>query len=345
METLTLDKEEFKEMQEPEKKEEKKVTNLLDKAMLVSIRMGWLPQTKTISNKVLTTTADPRMINNTKRLYDSLELKKIGNARASIANYLRYKSSPFPAKAGHFLIGVDLFNEVENRLMEHLTEETALVDAFVAVYDLAVQESEKLLGDQFNASDYPSKDTVKSYFTFEWSYEKFGINEKLEEMSKEAAERQETQFRRTINDAGIACEQLIAEQFLQLVNNFAEKLEPTGELNKDGSEKKRIIRDSLLGKITQFYADLPYRNITANPELELAGNEVRDMLSGKTVDEVRDDEALREDLRKGFANVKTILEGVKNQYGSHSQQVWNKITEESTVFRVMDKMDQGQEEV
>src|SRR6266496_309778 len=114
----------------PEVEVPAKQNQFWDNCLLLCITRRWIPQTKTIRSKILQSDADPKMVSATKKLFDSPELRAIIRHDERLSEYLKWKSSPMPLKKGHYVVGADLFHEVENRLIKHNEETMALVDAF-----------------------------------------------------------------------------------------------------------------------------------------------------------------------------------------------------------------------
>lgn len=282
--------------------------NILDSALLLIITRRWLPMTKTVNSHVVNSTADKKMLSVNKKLFDSPELKAIASNQIKLDEFIARRSSPIPLKKGHHLVAVDLYSEVENVLMQTLEKHNQLVDAFVDVYQKAVEKAKDLLGDQFNENDYPVSSAVKSYFLFTWEYLEFSTSSKLKIISKEAAERNEERFQANVVQAGQAMEQLLRAQMQGLVKHLVERLTPTGEFNEDLTEKKRVFRDSMLDKINDFLSVFDARNLTQSAELKGLVEQARALTQGITPEVLRSDEALRDSVSTGFTKIRTELD-------------------------------------
>lgn len=281
-----------------------KVSNIMENALLLVLTRRWIPQTKTISSKVLNSTAESKMISVTKKLFDCPELKAIAANQVKVDEYLKRRSSPMPLKKSHHLLAADLFAEVEHNLNEFLEKHNELVDKFVGVYEKAVEEAKQLLGDQFNPSDYPTKENVKHYFYFGWEYLQFGISERLKELDKEVATRQEEQFQTQILQAGETCSALLTQQFQKLLEHLADRLTPVEE---EGELKRKTFRDKMLDPISDFLAVYDFRNLGSNEALTPLVNKVKSLMNGVSVSKLKENMNTQQELEK---EIKTIKEQI-----------------------------------
>lgn len=296
------------EVETPVISQQEKVHNIFDNALVLLITRRWIPLTKTIRNKVLNSTADPRMVSANKKLFDCPELRAIIRHEEKLDEYLKYKATPFPFKKGHHLVGADLYHQVEHTLILHAQKRNELIDAFIAVYERAKNDAKVLLGDQYNEHDYLSSEQVRQRFHFQWDYLQFTVSEKLKELDKAVAERKEQEWQSQIIQAGEAADQLLSAQFKLILDSLNEKLTPTGELNEDGTPKEKTLRTDALDKITAFLADLPARNVNQNSQLKAFAAQASQLLNGVTPAKMKENQGLKDQVRDGFATLKASLD-------------------------------------
>ncbi len=292
--------------------------NIFDTALLMVITRGWIPMTKTIKGSVIQSTADPRMVSSNKKLFDCPELRAIIRNEEKFDEYLKWKGTPFPLKKGHHLIPVDLYHQVENKLREHKEIRARLVEEFLTVYERAVEDAKKLLGDQFNQNDYLPASRIRDMFRFRAEYLQFTVSDKLRELDKAVHERQQEEWQTTITQAGQAADQLLTAQFKMLLDHLNDKLAPTGETNEDGSEKKKKLHDTMLDRITDFISTLPARNLTNNEHLKAFANQAQALLHDVTTAKIKENDGLKKSLATGFATLKGTLDKFVVEQGTRS---------------------------
>lgn len=279
-----------------------KSSNIMDTAMMLVITRKWIPQTKTISNKILNSTADGKMISVTKKLFDCKELKDIVSNQTKLDEYLKRRSSPLPLKKSHHLVAYDLFSEVEGEINEFFNRHRILVNKFADVYVQAVQDAKELLGDQFNPDDYPSVESVKGYFYFGWEWLEFKVAERLKEIDKEAAERQELQRQEKIIQAGEACTALLTQQMQKILEHLVERLTPVED--DSGELKRKTFRSKMLDPINDFLAVYDARVLGQQTALTPLVSKVKDLMGGKSVQQLKDNPEMRNNLEKEIATIK-----------------------------------------
>lgn len=281
---------------------QKKKSNIMDSALMLVVTRKWIPQTKTITNKILSSTAESKMISVTKKLFDCKELKDIVSNQTKLDEYLKRRSSPLPLKKSHHLVAYDLFHEVEGEINEFFNRHRILVDKFVDVYDEAVNEAKELLGDQFNPEDYPTKEQVKGYFYFGWEWLEFKIAERLKEIDKEAAERQELQREQKIIQAGEACTALLTQQMQKILEHLVDRLTPVE--NEDGELKRKTFRTKMLDPINDFLAVYDARVLGQQTALTPLVEKVKGLMGGASVQQLKDNPEFRNNLEKEIATIK-----------------------------------------
>lgn len=290
--------------------------NILEHAMLLVVTRRWPPSYKTIKGAVIAektdtgvkeTTADRSMYSSTKKLWNSIELKAIGSNETRLDEFLKHKATPVPFKKGHFLIADDLFTVVEAEFMAHLERREKLIDAFIEVYEKAIEDAKVLLGDQFNQRDYPTKDTIRGFFYFSWEYLNFGIADRLQTINKDVAERKEQEHQALIIKAGEAASNLLMEQAQQVFAHMVDRLTPVKD-EETGEMKRKVFRDAMLDPVNDFLSTFDPRNLGNHEGLKTLVDKVKGMMNGVTVQSLKDNAELRQNLEKEMVDVKAAID-------------------------------------
>jgi hypothetical protein len=288
-------------------KQQQIAQNILENALLLIVTRTWPPTFRTIKSPILQTTADRKMISSNKKLWDSKELKAIVANEVKLDEYLKRKATPVPLKKGNHLLAEDLFHEVENEFMAHVERRNQLIDAFEAVYEQAKLDAQNLLGDQYNPNDYPSKERIRSYFHFSWEYLQFGVSERLKQLNKEVAERKHQEFQAQIIQAGEAANQLLEKQAQTIFTHLLDRLTPA-EDPETGEMKRKIFRDKMLSPVNDFILNFSARNLGQHEGLSKLVDQVKGLMDGVTVQQLKDNDQKRIDLESKIREVKDNLD-------------------------------------
>lgn len=282
--------------------EVQKRVNIMDNAVLLTIVRRWPPQTKTISNAVLNTTAQAGWTSVTKKLFKSYEFSAIVNNETLLDNYIRRRSSPMPLRAGHHLVPIDLYNEVEARMLEHVSKREPLIDKFVLAWNKIVENAKEKLGSDFHQSDYPTEQELRNFFYFNWDVLDFEASRKID---REIAARKSTQMQHEIRHAAEVGSQLMRAEMQEIVTHLTDRLSSKEE---NGELKRKTFRDSLLDRITDFKTVFDPRNLAGDTELKALVNQTEALLKGVNPTVLRSDDALRTNVHDGFAKIKDELD-------------------------------------
>lgn len=282
--------------------EVQKRVNILDNAILLTIVRRWPPQTKTIGNAVLNTTAQAGWTSVTKKLFKSFEFSAIVNNETLLDNFIKRRSSPMPLRAGHHLVPVDLYNDVEARLNEHVAKRKPLIAKFVASWQKIVENAKEKLGTDFHQSDYSSDLDLSNYFYFNWDYLDFEASRKID---KEIAARKSTQMMHEVRHAAEVGKQLMRAEMQEIVTHLTDRLSST---EVDGEIKRKTFRDSLLDRISDFRTVFDPRNLAGDDELKALVNKTEALLKGVNPIILRSDDALRTNVHDGFTKIKDELD-------------------------------------
>jgi hypothetical protein len=283
-----------------------KKVNILDAAMLLTVVRRWPPKSKIVADKsIVQTSAQPGMLSLNKKLWDAPQMRAIENNENVLDQFLKFNASAMPLRAGHYLVAMDLYTKVKARIIEHNTARETLIDAFVAAYDDAIIRSKELLGDQYRATDYPTKEQVKGLFYFGHSWLDFSVAGKLQEVDQEAAERQAAQLEGEIHQAAEVQKDLLRKEMQGIVAHLLDRFTPR---EVEGELKKKVIRDTVLDKITDFREIFPAKNLAQDEKLGALVQQANSLLSGVSADKIRADDNLRESMQKGFEAIKTQID-------------------------------------
>lgn len=216
-------------------------------------------------------------------IFDAIQ-KYAGNSRT----YHYHATMPW-SDSGLRLLTTTMFFDYQKEISGMEMEFNRLVEQFVNQYDKLVLQAQMKLGALFNSDDYPHVDTVREKFRFSVKFApvpevgdwRVNVGNEAQEMLKESyAEYYQANLEQAYAD--------VWERTHEALKRMSEKL---------SGEKKQIFRDTLVGNVQEMIDLLDKFNITGDPKMKQAKVKMESALSGITPDALREDDALRHDVK------------------------------------------------
>jgi hypothetical protein len=239
------------------------------------------------------TDADKKELVLTKRIFDSENYRKCIRIAVKTRNWLNSRAVPSPLKEGTYLIPLALLDSVEAKLQETISEYKEAVAEFIAEYPQLIEQWKEKLGSHFDASNYPSPESMKKRFSIERMVLNFSPA-RPDEINQSAE----------IEQAIVEIKAALRAGLLGLVQKLAGML---GE-RKDG--KKRGFQDQALDGFKEWMELLPARLVVDDKELMKLAERATKLLAGKSADDFRDMDDVRVQVKSGLEKVGERLEGL-----------------------------------
>ena len=228
---------------------------------------------------------------------DSTALIKqhIGKAR----NYLRKISLPFPIK-GCVLVPKKLIPEIQEYLKEIEWHYNSAVEDFLYWYPQTIKDAKDSLGELFDECDYPTQETIKNKFSFQWRY--ITIGPSVSRVLPPSIYKEEVKkFRELMEQARSEAITALREEFVELVTNIADKLQ-----NHDDGRPRRL-RDAAVENLKQFLDNFSSRNIFEDAQLSELVEQCRGIISNTNANAIRGNTHVREEVH---LQMEKILAGI-----------------------------------
>ena len=216
-------------------------------------------------------------------IFDAIQ-KYAGNSRT----YHYHATMPW-SDSGLRLLTTTMFFDYQKEITGMEMEFNNLVEQFVNQYDKLVLQAQMKLGALFNPDDYPHVDTVREKFRFSVKFApvpevgdwRVNVGNEAQEMLRESyAEYYQANLEQAYAD--------VWERTHEALKRMSDML---------SGEKKQIFRDTLVGNVQEMIDLLDKFNITGDPKMKQAKVKMESALSGITPDALREDDALRHDVK------------------------------------------------
>ena len=279
---------------------------LLREAMLFSLtRRAWGNRSQGDKN-VITSSADKKRLNLTKRLLSCPELTAINDKMATVYLWCLARSMQSTAvRKGIYFVKRDMIEQFEAYLLAAQAElNDVLVPAFIAAYP-AAKEAMKLpaenggLGDLYVEADYPAVAFFNTAFAIEWSWLALSVPSELPE---EVRTREIAKLRESFDQAQEEIKFALRESFKQVVEHAIERLTP----GPDGRPK--MIRESAIN-FEGFFETFHAKSMVDDNELMALVDRVRGILRNMPdVEDLRLRPTLQVETAEQFAQVNKVLD-------------------------------------
>jgi len=247
--------------------------------------------------------ADSRFLTAGKKLVDTRHeaFRKLTSTRTRLGNYWRGLTLPY-TEPGVRLIrqsDIEAFVHTMAGFRDELVEGEAELNA---VYHQIKADARQRLGRLFNPDDYPAE--VRGLFDVEWDFPSVEPPSYLLRINPEIYQQEQERLARRFEEAVQLAEQAFIAEFAKLVSHLAERL-GSGE---DGA--RRIFRDSAVANLSEFFQRFQSLNIRSNQDLDHLVEQAQQLVQGLTPQDLRDDNALRQQIATEMTQMQTTLEGM-----------------------------------
>jgi hypothetical protein len=250
----------------------------------------------------VTVDADKALLGLSKKLLASEHLQKINTVVGNARTYLKETALPSFFKTGVYLVPMEMVTTIEAKLVAYRAEFETHVDAFLAEYPTLVEQMADPLGVLYNPTDYPSVGKVAASFGFEWRYVSFDVPGRLKAISAVMFEQEAAKAQAKLAMAAEEVQGALRVGLKDLVDGLVEKLQPT----EDG--KRRRLHATSVEKLQTFLSTFDFRNVTDDAELTALVARARDVIGGKDVEQLREDDDLRGAVLSAFQMLQADIE-------------------------------------
>ena len=296
------------------------VTPIYERVVLLGLRFKYVGVTKTVRSASLEVAGlstegvevtpidsskkqpNSRWLTAQKELFSHPTLWAIWKADAEVAAKVDRYCLP-TLVAGTRLLPKAAITKIDPIMVEHSINRPKLVEKFLEYYEAAIEAARPNLGALFDRADYPTVEVARTRFGFYWNY--FSVSgANLAEVSQDIFAREQEKTASAWKELDSEVQQARRLVANDLVSTLIGKLTPV-----DG--KKMGFRSDSLNAIKEFLATFDiFNDATNDAELKIVTEKIRNLVAGCNVDEIKGNEAARDNLKTGFEQIGTALSGM-----------------------------------
>lgn len=280
----------------------KKEAGMMDKTVALVVTFSGIGNSRKVPTSQVEVEADKEWIRVSKKLIEAEELEAVGKLDGEVRRYLDTRALPSLLKKGIYLVPLGFVEEINDKLTTYAATRKVLVEKLVEVYSRLVRDAKDRLRDLFNANDYVDTESLRDAFTLRWRYISFTTPASLQNVNSELFEKEQEKAEAQWSEAKEAIQQMLRASMADMVAHLVDKLSP----KPDG--KRKIFRDTAIGRLNEFLSTFDVRNVTDDIKLKLLVAKSKKLIAGVDPQMLRDDEALRDTVRKGFEEIKTAMD-------------------------------------
>jgi hypothetical protein len=247
--------------------------------------------------------ADARFLTAGKRLLDTRHpaFRRLTAVRTRVTSYWRGLTLPYVEQGVRLLRQADVGPFAH--AMEDFRDELAEAEAGLnAAYEEVKDDARRRLGRLYDPTDYPPE--VQGLFAVAWDFPSVEPPAYLMRVAPEVFEEERRRVAARFEEAVRLAEQAFAAEFGHLLSHLAERL------SDDGTGQRRVFRDSAVTNLSDFFARFAQLNVRSSPELDALVEEAQRLVRGVSPRDLRDNDALRQQVAAEMARVRQQVEGL-----------------------------------
>lgn len=227
--------------------------------------------------------------------------KAVTAVRGKVVAHWKARTLPYP-EAGIRLIRqheVAGFNEQMAEYRSELDEAVNKLDDHYLELKTAAQ---RRLGNLFNANDYPP--SLRELFAVNWDFPNVEPPDYLSQLNPAIYEQEKARVAAHFQEAVRLAEQAFVSEFAKLIEHLTERL------STDGTEDRKVFRNSAITNLTEFFERFRQLNVSSNHDLDALVENAKRIVQGVEPQELRDSSNLRQHIAAQLSGVQSVLDGM-----------------------------------
>lgn len=283
---------------------EQNETQIAEATIVLNLDLGKVTNRRRIKSDTedITTEIDRAMLHVGVDLFDAPELRACQNFQAQLKAQIKLYTVPSFFRGGMYLVKLEAVEKVNEIIEKAKIDFIPVVTAFADVVDQRRDEARERLKGAFSPESYPSREAVLSVYRIEHRWLSMSTPTSLKKISIALFERERMKAEESLRMATDGITALLASEAKALSDHLVERLTPS----EDGKPKQ--IRKSVVANISEYLATFNLRNIGTSEELNTQVDRIQKLIEGVDAQDLRMNETLRDDVKKGFTEVAATLD-------------------------------------
>lgn len=274
----------------------------------VKLSFSWLGTHRKLSDAQTTQAANSfdaaaDLVSASKKLIDTSHpaYKAATAIKSQAMSYWRGMTLPYPQDGVRLIRQADVAG-FETKMREFKDQLAAAAANLQLEYETIKVAAREKLGQLYNPADYPP--TLEGMFTVSWEFPPVEPPRYLMNFNPELYEQEQNRVQQRFENAVAMAEEAFAEQLSDMVSHLITRLAD----NPDGTQK--VFRATAVDNFKEFYENFRKMNVRSNPQLESLIAQASNLVGGVSVQEIRTDKSLRQNLAAQMSNLQTALNSV-----------------------------------
>jgi hypothetical protein len=188
------------------------------------------------------------------------------------------------------------FMKFTEKMNDFEEEIAALVKSFVAIYPTLITAQAMALGDMFKRDDYPTANEIMTKFSFRVNYMPVPTSGDIRvDIGNEAQRELQKKLDELTNERIDAAMRDVRGRLGEHLKRMSDRLTTD---YVQGEAKSRRFHDSLVDGALELCDMTKALNVVNDPDLEQARNKLEKILVGVSPEDLRKNEAVRQDTKK-----------------------------------------------
>jgi len=233
-------------------------------------------------------------------LVNNIKHKAISNYRQTIDNWINERT--YGWNKSQSLLPAVYLPTFKAEWQTHETNFYTLLDDFISDYDSIVSNMAFSQGDMFNRDDYPDKEVIRAKFKARLFISEVPSNDFRCSIANDLARDLHDTYTKQTQDIMQSLQNEQAQRLVKLLTSISNTFTVT---TVNGKESRGKVFDSTIEKTKELVTLYREFNLSDNPIIRDAVNQLEITLSGVTAESVRSSDSLRKDVKNDVDDILT----------------------------------------
>jgi len=278
---------------------------VFQKACLIQLSASIWMGSRMLGQEVMEQIGQSEWLRGRKYLVNPELLGPIHTVMHQARNEVGRHSLPFPITSLS-LIPKESLASVDEALQGYETRYWGKVGDFIAQYDAAREEAERILGHLFDENDYPRD--ISKKFKFEWRFLTIDLPKQSKILTPAIYKREKEKFEQLMTETRDMATEALASELGDIVENLIERLNGNG--NGKGKGKAKAINSAMLNKMRDFLDAFTTRNVFDDNKLNEVVSQANAALMGISAYGLKYNDVLKQRIVNAMGGIKETVDNI-----------------------------------